>query len=273
LIVFSIAAIAAVGREFRSARGLERAYPLARVCIGIPVAIFAADHFTQVQSIAKMVPSYMPAKLFWAWFVGAALLATALSLIFRVCVRLSATLLGIMMLCFVVMMDIPGAMKLSHNRFIWALLARETVFGVGGILLGMFSLTRKRTAMENRLASALLCIVAAVTVFYGVEQVLHPQCVPAVPLQKVTPGYIPLAHFWTSLTGGLMILGGLAMLVRRTARVAAAMLGAWVVLLVMTLYLAIMLVQRDIEGINYFGDTLMFGGVLLAASGAYASPR
>ena len=56
------------------------------------------------------------------------------------------------------------------------------------------------------------------------------------------------------------------MLVRSVSRPAAAALGAWVVLLVVSLYLAIMLAKPDIEALNYFADTLMFGGVLLIAS-------
>jgi hypothetical protein len=46
-----------------------------------------------------------------------------------------------------------------------------------------------------------------------------------------------------------------------------------VVLLVFSLYLAIMISKPDIEDLNYFADTLMFGGVLLAASRAYDVPR
>ena len=57
------------------------------------------------------------------------------------------------------------------------------------------------------------------------------------------------------------------------SRQAAAALGVWVVLLVISLYLAIMISKPDIEGLNYFADTLMFGGVLLVASRAYDVPR
>ena len=64
----------------------------------------------------------------------------------------------------------------------------------------------------------------------------------------------------------LFVIGGAAMMVPRFTQRAAATLGAWVVLLVLTLYLAIMLSQLDVEGVNYFGDTLMFAGVLLVTS-------
>jgi hypothetical protein len=56
------------------------------------------------------------------------------------------------------------------------------------------------------------------------------------------------------------------MFARNVSRRSATALGAWVVLLVLSLYLAIMIAKPDIEDLNYFADTLMFGGVLLVAS-------
>ncbi len=268
LIVFLIAAFIAVGREFWMARGLDKAYPLGRVALAIPLAVFGAEHLTSARAIMKGVPAWMPGKLFWTYFVGVALIAAALSFIFRVGIRLSATLLGIMFLCFVAMMDVPGAIAEPHNRFEWTLAARELAFSAGAILVAIASGVRQRTPSENRIAAGALYLIALISIFYGIEHFLHPECVPAVPLAKVTPLWIPFAHFWTVLTGIVLVVGGGAMLVRNVSRQAAAALGTWVVLLVVSLYLAIMISQADIEGLNYFADTLMFGGVLLVASRA-----
>ena len=273
LVVFLLAAFVAVGREFRMARGLDKAYPLGRVALAVPIAVFGADHLSQAQAIMKIVPAWMPFKLFWTYFVGVALIAAALSFISRVGIRLSATLLGFMFFCFVAMMDLPAVVAVPHNRIAWALLARESAFGAGAILLAIASGARERTLDENRVAIGALYVIAVVSMFYGIEQILHPQCVPAVPLEKVTPLWIPLAHFWTVLTGIAMVIGGGAMFARNVSRQLAAALGAWVVLLVLSLYLAIMISKPDVESLNYFADTLMFGGVLLVASRAYDVPR
>jgi uncharacterized membrane protein len=173
-----------------------------------------------------------------------------------------------MFLLFVAMMDLPAALAAPQNRFAWALLARESAFSAGAIILAITSGARKRTPAENRVAIGALYLLALVSVFYGIEHFLHPECVPAVPLAKKTPLWIPFAHFWTILTGILMVIGGGAMFARNVSRRSAAALGAWVVLLVVTLYLAIMISKPDVEGLNYFADTLMFGGVLLLASRA-----
>src|ERR1700735_2030939 len=137
LAAFLIAAFLADGREFWKAQGLDKAYSLGRVCLAVPIAVFGAEHLSSPQTSAQLVPPWMPGKLFWTYFVGIALIAAALSFIFRIAMRLSATLLGIMFLCFVAMMDIPGAIAQPHNRIAWTLAARELAFGAGGIMLAV----------------------------------------------------------------------------------------------------------------------------------------
>jgi uncharacterized membrane protein len=272
LAVFLIAAFLAAGREFLSARGLDKAHALGRVALAVPLAVFGADHLTQAQAIMKLVPPWMPGKLFWTYFVGLALLAAALSFIFRVAIRLSATLLAIMFFCFVAMIDLPAAIAAPQSRMGWTFVARESAFAAGAILLAITCRAGKRTPAENHVATGAICVVALVSIFYGVEHFLHPECVPVVPLRKVTPLWIPFGRLWTVLTGIMLVTGGSAMLVKRVSRQSAAALGAWTVLLVMSLYLAIMIAKPDVEGVNYFADTLMFGGVLLLASCAYVPP-
>jgi hypothetical protein len=56
---------------------------------------------------------------------------------------------------------------------------------------------------------------------------------------------------------------------------AATYLGAWIVLLVVVIYIPVMIgaladpsAGVQIEGVNYFADTLLFGGVILSLAGA-----
>jgi uncharacterized membrane protein len=273
LAVFLIAAFAGLGREFWKARGFDKAHPLGRACLAVPIAVFGMEHLTSPQAIMRLIPAWMPGKVFWTYFIGVALIAAALSIIFRVKMRLSATLLGIMFFCFVVMMDLPGAFAAPQNRIAWALAARESAFSAGAILLAITGSTRERTPGENRVAIGALYLIAFVCLFYGIEHFLHPAGVPVVPLVKVTPPWIPFGQVWTLLTGVLLVIGAGAMVVRSVSRQAAAALGAWVVLLVLSLYLAIMIAKPDVESLNYFADTLMFGSVLLMAARAFDVPR
>jgi len=268
--VFLIAALVGVGRDFWMARGFERTLPLGRAALAIPLAVFAADHFTDPGSIVRIIPVWMPAKLFWAYFVGVALIAAAVSFIFRIWIRVAAVLLAIMFGLFVAMMHIPVTISAPQNRMTWNIVARDSAFGAGAILLAIASLTRARTPAENRLARGALYWIAMVCLFYGIESLFHPELVPVIPLQKTTPPWIPFAHVWTILTAIAMIIGAGAMLMTKISRQASASLGAWIVMMVLTVYLAIMIAQRDIEALNYFTDTLMFGGVLLIASDSSA---
>lgn len=273
LLVFLAAAFAAVGPEFQTARGLDKALPLGRVSLAVPMAVFGMDHLTSPETIVQIIPAWMPGKLFWTYFVGVALIGAAVSFIFRVRTRLAATLLGIMFFCFVAMMHIPNTIAAPHNRLAWMILARDSAFGAGAALLAITCGARKRTPGENHVALGALYVVALVSIFFGMESLIHPECVPAVPLRKITPGWIPSAHLWTVLTGVVLVIGAGAMFARNVSRQSAGALGAWVLLLVLSLYLAIMIAKPDVENLNYFADTLMFGGVLLLASHAYEAPR
>ena len=273
LVVFLIAAFVAVGREFWMARGLDKAYPLGRVSLAVPIAVFGAEHLTSPHDDHENRPGVDARQ--------------ALLDLFRWCspdrrgpqLYFSGwdSLIGDAPRNHVLLLrgddGPPRCHRRAANRIAWTLFARESAFGAGAILLAITSGARKRTPGENRVAIGALYWIALVSMFYGIEHFLHPECVPAVPLEKVTPLWIPLAHFWTVLTGIVMVIGAGAMFVRNVARQSAAALGGWVVLLVVSLYLAIMISKPDIEGLNYFADTLMFGGVLLVASCAYDIPR
>ena len=69
-----------------------------------------------------------------------------------------------------------------------------------------------------------------------------------------------------------------SILLDKKTRIAATYLGTWIVLLVLFIYGPILIVQMSdpstavkVEGINYFADTLLFAGAILAL--ASATPR
>ena len=74
------------------------------------------------------------------------------------------------------------------------------------------------------------------------------------------------------------MVAGVAVLIGRGVRVAAASAGLVLVLLVVFFYLPIFLTEMHsplaVEGMNYVGDTLLFGAtVLLAGWGAETEQR
>lgn len=91
-------------------RWLEMLIPLGMYPLAIMVIVFGTDHFLNVPLMASMVPAWIPGHVFWTWFAGAALIAAGVAMIVRVKARLAATLLGAMLLIWVLILHIPRAM-------------------------------------------------------------------------------------------------------------------------------------------------------------------
>jgi uncharacterized membrane protein len=130
-IALFVIGLLAIKNDFAQDRGLDKIVALANLCFAIPLAVFGAEHFALAEGISTMVPKYVPWHLFWAYFVGVALVAAGLSIATKIQVQWSGLLFGIMMFLFVAMMDLPGALADRHNRIAWVLLCREMSFGAG----------------------------------------------------------------------------------------------------------------------------------------------
>src|SRR5207248_2618774 len=59
------------------------------------------------------------------------------------------------------------------------------------------------------------------SLFYGVEHLLHPEYAPGVPLQKLTPEWIPGRIFLSYLVGVILIVAGVCLLLNKKTRMAA----------------------------------------------------
>jgi len=274
ILVFFIALWAAKS-DVAQAGGLDKVVALGNLCFAVPLAGFGALHLAAAKSLMTMVPSYMPWHLFWAYFFGFALLAASLSMATKIEVRWSGLLFGIAMFLFVAMMDIPGSLENPRDRFGWTLAMREMTFGGGGWILAGNAIGGQG---KSKLITVGRVIIGITAIFYGVEHFLHPLGVPGVPLEKIMPEWIPGRLLIGYATGAILVVAGATILLAKKTRMAATYLGAWIVLLVLFVYGPILIAALGdpstsvkIEGINYFLDTLLFAGVILAL--ASATPR
>jgi len=278
-ILLFLIALWAAKTDMARARGLDKIVALSNLCFAIPLAVFGALHLSGVEFVLPVVPSYMPWRLFWAYFVGVALLAASLSIATKVQVRWSGLLFGIMMLLFVVTLDTKGALAHPRDRFVWTYVLRESSFAGGGwILAGNALREQGRGRGQSALITVGRLILAIAAIFYGIEHFLHPTGVPGVPLEKMMPAWIPARMLVGYLTGAILLIAGVSILLAKKTRLAATHLGTWILLLVLFIYGPILIASLanpstdvKIDGINYFADTLLFGGAILAL--ASASPR
>jgi len=259
----------AARNDIARARGLDRIVALTNLCFAIPLAVFGAEHFSLGRSMLGLVPPYMPLRLSWIYFVGAALIIASLSIATKIQVRWSGLLFGIMMFLFVAMNHLPGAIK-SGDRIIWTIVIREMSFGGGGLVLAGVALGQLR-GKNNVLITVGRVLIAIAAIFFGVQHFLQPYGVPVVPLAKQMPTWIPARAIIDYLTGAFLIVGGICFLIVRKTRVAATYLGTWILFLVVVYYgpmligaLANPSAQAQLEGLNYFADTLLFGATILS---------
>ena len=259
------AGIVARRRELAVGSFPDRAIGLGRVFVAASLGTFGALHMSAAQGLSSMVPKYLPLPLFWVYLVGFALIATALSLIFDRMVRWSGLLCGIMFLLFVAMMDLPGITTMLHDRFGQALFVREISFASGLIALGVsFSAPTKGRSLTVAIGRTVFGLVA---IFYGVETLLHPEFLPGVPLENITPDWEPAARLWGYAIGAFLLVCGALLLINRWAKKAGAWLGIAIAVAVVVVYLPLLGpahgTDQMVEALDYIFDTLLFAGTSL----------
>ncbi len=214
------------------------------------------------------MPRWLPGPLFWTYFVGAALLAAAISFIAWRYVRWSAFLLALLFLIIVTTIDLPNLPNHTHERLFWILTVRETAFAAGAMVLAGSQWPQGKPA-GTVLILVGRSIVAATFIFYAIEHFLFPRNVPGVPLEKMTPDWIPAPVLLAYIVGITLLAAGVGLMIPRTRRTAAATAGTVLLLLTIFFYIPILITEIHtplaVEGINYVGDTLLFAATALLA--------
>ena len=273
LAVLAIGLLAAKN-AIAQARGIDKVVALTHLCFALPLAVFGAEHLSNPKALLTLVPSYMPWRMFWVYFVGLALIAASLSIATRRQVRWSGLLFGAMMFLFVAMLHLPGAVS-TGGRIPWTIVFREMSFGGAGWVLAGVAMRQDRDGPRKNLIIVGRVLIAITAIFFGVQHFLHPLGLPGVPLEKQMPAWLPIPAFIDYLTGAFLMAAGVCFLLARKTRMAATYLGAWIVLLVVVIYGPVLIgaladpsTGVQVEGINYFADTLLFGGAILSLAGA-----
>ena len=277
IALFVIGALAAK-KDFSEAHGLDKIVALTNLCFAIPLAVFGALHLFGQRFIIPIVPVYMPWRLFWVYSIGCALIAASLSIATKIAVRWSGLLFGMMMFMFVAMIHFPGALRQPQDRIIWTIVCREMSFGGAAWILAASAMNGWHRQIKNTLMTVGRIFVTIALIMFGIEHFLHPTGLPGVPLEKQMPAWVPGQALIDYVTGGALLVAGGSILLNRKTRTVATCVGGWILLTVLVIYGPVLIVALsdpgigvEVEGINYFADTLLFAGVILAM--AKAAPR
>lgn len=258
-------------RDTPRAAGINKLLPFGRLFFAVPMAVFAAEHFTDTAGISKIVPPWMPWHLFWTYLVGTCLFAAALSITVKRYAGPAALLLGLMFFLFVLMIHIPNFA--AHPG--WSTLAvafRDLSLSGAALAFGGAELSSWGERRRHGLVTLGRVFFGIAAVVFGVLCLLHPTHVPAVPLGHITPLWIPGRLLWTYFSGVVSLVAGLSLLANRKARLAALGLGLMVLVVMLFVYLPMeVAAPADItNALNYFADTLMYGGGALLLAQALA---
>jgi len=262
-----------IRRDWQKARGWDKLLLFGPLFYAAPLAAFGTEHFTVTDSIASIIPAWIPGHLFWVYFLGACFIAAALSLVTGVQARLSATLLAVTFFLFVALMHGPGWARSPGNRFALAVSLREISFSGGALALAVSLADGWRQGSRHILAMVARYFVAIPILFFSVEQFLHGDHVPGIPLKRLTPEWIPGHAIWTYLAAAVYAVLGILLVAGKKTRAAATWLGVTVLFVELVVYVPIGIADRAslANGLNYVADTLMFAGTVLLL--ARAMPR
>jgi uncharacterized membrane protein len=271
-LLYLVVGVFLLRKDIRAVRGWDKLIILGCLFYAVPLAIFAPEHFRGPEFVKNMVPSWMPLRWFWAYFVGCALLAAATSLTLRKLVRLSSILLGTMFTLFVCILYIPFVMANPQSRFSWTIALRDLSFAAGAwALAGLL-----HRASSPRLSKWMVLfgrfVLAIAAIFFAVEHFLHPEFAPGVPLEKVMPSWVPFPRVWGYLAGTILLAAGIGLALNRQSRKAAASIGALMTVLTVFPYLFILAFAHGgseiNEALNYVADTWLYAGAALLLASA-----
>jgi uncharacterized membrane protein len=269
--------------EVRQAQGIDRLIAFGPVFFATGMAIFGADHLTAAKFVATIVPSWMPGRLFWAYFVGVALIAAAVSLATRLRWQLAAAMLGIMIFLFVLMIHIPNVIATPQDKTRFTVLLRDLALSAGALGFAAWRNGQERDAereMQNsRLGMlrhtilTLTRLVMAVSIaVFGVDQILNPTFAPGIPQEGVffitMPEWIPAHVFWAYFSGTIFLICAAGLTTGKYAHSAATILGVTVLVLIALVYAPRMISRAsDIAGgLNYVAiHFALCGAALLLA--------
>jgi hypothetical protein len=110
-----------------------------RFLIAIALVVFAVQHFMYARFVATLVPAWIPARLFWAYFTGAAFVAAALAIATKRMLGMAAMLLGTMFLLWVVLLHAPRvAGAIRNGNEVTSLFVAVAMCGLSFALAGAY---------------------------------------------------------------------------------------------------------------------------------------
>jgi uncharacterized membrane protein len=92
----------------------------AKLLYGLAMIPFGIAHFTYLKETAGLVPAWLPAHIFWAYFFGCTFLAAGVAILIGLFARLAATLSAFQLGLFTMLAWVPIVVAGSKSAFVWS---------------------------------------------------------------------------------------------------------------------------------------------------------
>jgi uncharacterized membrane protein len=273
VILFAFGLVVTLRRETTAVRGIGSLVRFGSMFFAVPLAIFGMQHFALFDTVKFAVPAYMPVRFFWAYLVGAALIAACLSILTEFHAELAALLVGIMLFLFVLMIYVPNLIKNPGDRFAITVPLRDLALSGGALSLAGVLGSVRHGQSARWLMEVGRWFFGAPMLYFGIEHFLHPAFAPGMPFPLLAPTWIPGHVVWAYATGTVLVVCGFSILANRHAQAAATWLGAAFLVLAVLIYLPMEIVHPSIAisgELDYVADTLAMSGAALLVARAVA---
>jgi len=112
--------LAAAPRDGSPGSSVDRVFETAARFVPLALGAFLAycglTHFPYAKGVASMIPPWIPAHMFWTYFAAIALIAGGIGVLVPRTARLAATLSGIMVFSWILLVHIPLAINTRTVR-------------------------------------------------------------------------------------------------------------------------------------------------------------
>jgi uncharacterized membrane protein len=257
-----------------------------RLFFAVGLVGWGIQHLIAGDFVTRVVPSWptwIPARSFWAYLVGAGLIAAGAAIILRIKARAVALTFGLLAFLSFVFLHLPitaGDVLLGGS---WTRAGKALVMCGGSLCVAVSLAREERDTPTGLLASAKVregivlwgrVCLGAFMILCGIQHFMY---VPFVA--SLVPTWIPGAVFWTYFAAVALIAGGVGLVVPRVTWLAAVLSGAMIFSWVFLVHVPLALRDpRNHGSVAAVFEALAFSGVAfllagLADRGERVSPR